>query len=409
MPGAESVRTPPAVFGLVDRVVTVAVLLDWVPAAVFGEPLSGVSLTKFVVAPAIMLDFLLRPSSYLRGRPLILTATFASCVLVGVGGGVAEGQVTISRFLAVLPNIPVFAFFVRRRSSRETLQVLRTCYWSALLAPVFIGLAAIGLVEPSMEVRTDEVQRLMAGASWSTIGLYMVVIAASLGGLLLHPRLKNLSVKMTIAWLSVAGSAMAIMVSGQRASAIGYALSMAVAVVVITHRRHWRGFLIVASTAIAALVVGILAGDFVWQRASTLVFRFSELSQGTESAQIRWEQYAVWYQDLVTQHSVIGSGESSVISAVGTVPHFILGEAYYSGGLLLMLAMLVGFLAGGRSLIMKAFREPSGTDVDAMLLATWVGFLLVLCLHPGLSTRLLYLFGGLWLASPGIQSYVRAS
>jgi hypothetical protein len=273
----------------------------------------------------------------------------------------------------------------------------------ALLVPISILLAEQGVIQPTRVVEDDNFQRILSGTNWSSLGLYSAIISASLGGLWLVSHARNLFMRLIVAVTLVAVGAVGFSLTAQRAAAIVYfvclALSAGIFIVRVPTLSRSRRILAVIGVAAILLALYQFSGETT---ASSLIYRMNNLNEGGEggAAALPTAMHTVFFDDLGSSFYLFAPGGYAAYLQVGAYAHFILGEAYYDGGVLLMLTLIIGFVKSGWLLWrnLRDVQDPDGVRVVAVLAVIFVGFCISLSIQPGLNIRVLPMLLGMWLS-----------
>jgi hypothetical protein len=380
--------------------VTLGILFDWVPAYIGLNP-AYLSLLKIVVLPVLAVDFVRRPSDYLAARASGFGRLFLISYLVGVGGGVLLGTVSVDRFIALAPVSGVLMFYLKQRPPEETGRILRLALWAATAVSVVSILGAFGVLTPSYEQNLSTGSRYLTGVSYSTLGLFGAFIPAALGGIVFQRpdlRLQRRTVVLG-SMLTVLGL-VGMLVTGQRSAPAGFVLAFGLSFALYLLRSSIRNFGVAVALAAILTILGWQFQTPLAEIAATTMGRTESIWIDPEAGGVglRRTFYAQFADDLATHPALIAPGSTQFILTTGDIPHFIVGEAYYDGGLVFMVVVLAAFLMSGWRTWWNCWFAPRGRAQYGMQLALWASVTSVLSLHPGLETRISYMLLGLWLA-----------
>lgn len=393
-------------------VVTIGIWLDWLPAYARGLEPGTLSLTRYLVAPLIAVDAVFHWRSY-REKTVFRTAVlYLVCIGIGTGSGVLLGNVELERLIALLPTATILWFFATKAAGERRLLVLQV---SLLCSAATLGLqvlAEAGYLPISAEVLYgDEYQRALAGPSWAELPFYGLVPAASLGGLLLlGPRRKAGAVRTSLAVMVLAIGVAGLLVTGQRTALIAF-VGAAVFAAALSARAIFKrsavGWAVCAILVVVALVrTG--SGAAMGFKTDTIEYRLENdgIMPTVGGSDKRAEFWLVFTNDLVTSPSFFAPGMSSMISKAGGIPHSILAEAYYDGGIVLLLALvwLVG-LSIVRPLEWLIRNWAVGDRFPAVVILTVaLGAAVATTFHPGLRTRIEFMLLGLACGVPSREA-----
>jgi len=394
----------------VDIIVTLGIVLDWAPAYFFGIDPQTFSFTKYLVLPLIAMDVIRRPTLYLSARIMWFAFLLGAGLLLGSGGGVFLGTVTAKRLWSLLPIVPVTAYFLTPRSADRIQAILRAAFWSALLVPVSLLLSYFGVIEPSqLSADSDEsgaeVVRLLAGTSWSSLGLYCLICASTGGGAFLYATKVGRGFFKAVGFGLVALMGLAaVIITGQRTSPIAYVVGFAIAVVLfgiaVRRRSPWR--MIIATGVLAYLAIVFIPNQLedmssTFSRRWTRVAESRDLGIKLDREQILEEMLSQVREDP----RFFPPGMSRLIERSGNGAHILLGEAYFDGGLPLFVAVVVGVLVSLVSATRMLLRSQTETHraTAVVLIAQLIGSIIVTLLNPALHIRLWWMFTGLWIGS----------
>lgn len=388
--------------------VVVGVVTDWLPSYLLGLPSGTISGTRLLVVPLVLLDMLRTPYSYLSVNYAVwyafgLASVGAYSLVSGDGAGISVSS--------QVPNLLILMFFLKRRTNDELGKLLLVAVIAAFAVPVSLLLASTGVITPRVVVVELEFSRLLAGTNWSSLGLYFALIGATLGGRLL---LTNLTGRA--AWAAWIGSSTALVLTfwavllpAQRSSLVGFVLCFGISLLLSARVSSKLGFASLAVTALTVVLVsGALVSGLAEASSTSMMYRLAT-TQDDDSTDSRLATYQAFVDDVTNSPSFLADPSDEHLQRSGGRPHFIIGEAYYHmGGLLFALIIAAGFGVAAARVIHFWWR--ASTDADRLLavalLSTFVGFAINLATHPGLSTRIVYMLLGFWLAANRGSSYV---
>lgn len=388
----------------IETLVTAAIILDWLPYQIFGDGRLITSGTKFVALPLILLDFLRHPNSYQRVN---YAWFYGAALIVGVGGGVLTGVNEFKSTLwALLPNILILMYYLKHRSWERINWILRVALWSSVFLPVWLLLVKLGFLEPEILIKTSEFSRFFAGANRSSLGLLIAFIPATFGGLMLTlPHMKQPIIRPAVFILL---SAVGALLTGQRSANLVIFISLGLAMIIqLRHaniRQITKNILIVG---ILVAVVLVFWDTFFNTASRAFILRIQGYGEATVNTEIRIAMYRFFLQDLWSSPSLIGPGKHIAYTNLGVGMHFLVGEAYYIGGLLFSCVIVIGIILSGYRLMTKWVKssDPMAYNVLSVLLILFVAFLIVESTHAGLNVRVVYMLLGLWLSAGKMDRY----
>lgn len=371
-----------------EVMVVVGVLLDWLPRLLTGsEYLSG---TKLLILPAIAVDMVLRARLYLRLRG---TIGFSLVVSLLLGLGVAVGTVEWPRMMGVLPSLAIALFVLRLRSRQDMLAILRLATVLSLAVPVVIILNSLGLVSAVDPVELPGgLSRYRGGTNWSSIGLYLILPAAFLGGSLFPTggrpgqKLRRTLMSMPLVGLVV----VAALLTGQRAAVLCVAACACLSF--LSGIVAGRASVLIPTLALALSVPLFFPGSRGGLDTATGAFQTrmeGALNRDEASAEGRIDMYRMLVRDLGQHPLFVSPGEGGMYETLGFGPHFLVGEAYYNGGLglfLLVVALFLRLYHRGYSVFLRV-KMP----LNAGVLSWITGILLATAFHPAMNLRILAL------------------
>jgi hypothetical protein len=282
-----------------------------------------------------------------------------------------------------------------------------------------VVLAGLGFLHSGLAVVTQDVggatfERSWAGVSMTLLGPWVALLLGSLGGFAFD--LKD-SGKALLVPLAVGVGGFVAMVTAQRSVLVVAILSLvmgSIGVVATTRKQavgaHARQKF--GRSVVLILSCVVLAFAAFWptvsERSFTLRYRLSAITETTQvfSDAFRLAFWQYFAQDLINRPQLTAPGDQGMVSTLGMGPHMMLGESYYYGGLLMLVAMLM--LAGSSVTgVFRAARHPVSDDaaiVVWVVLSVLVPTLLYLMIMPGLVTRLPYVLMGLALSLPSAHA-----
>ena len=168
-------------------------------------------------------------------------------------------------------------------------------------------------------------------------------------------------------------------------------------------RRHvsLRRYLGIIFFLCFTLAIGFVFRSFLFDIMPTTISRFKLINE-EESSLVRIDQYRLFLEDLLDEPHFFPIGMEIATGGKGPYMqiHSIVGEAFYDGGLILMLVLLWGFFYGGYRIwiLWRYYRNTSIPNTIITLLFLFFGYIIVLSFHPGLHTRIVYIILGLCLS-----------
>jgi len=390
--------------------VTVALMLDWAPSFFFDVDPHFYSGTKFIIL-ILIVDIFINLKTYIKLRYGWL---YFFALLLGVGGGVLEGNVPLQRFWELLPTPIILLFYLKPRGDEEVISILKICFWCSLLVPVSTLLAFWGIISPTAIQESEHNYRIIGGVSWSSFGQYLIFIPATLGGIFLVRDLNKLKIKdYIISGASIMMGLSACLLTALRAVVGVYLIILGLSFFSYL-RRHLslrRGLSVILFLCITLGIVFFFR-SFLFDIMPTTISRFQAIND-EESSLVRIDQYRLLLEDLLDEPHFFPIGMEIATRGKGQYMqiHSILGEAFYDGGLILMLVLLWGFIYGGYRIctLRRRYRNTLRANIIITLLFVFFGYIIVLSFHPGLHTRIVYLMLGLCLsygkvAVPGVKT-----
>ena len=382
-------------------VVTVALMLDWAPAYFFNLDISVYSGTKLVALPLILSDVILNLKHYVRPSYGLL---FVIAFLMGIGGGYLDGSLAFGSFWELLPIGPILLFYLKPRRIEDIQSILRTCFICSPIVPIALILAYIGILAPTDIKIGGKELRIVAGTSWSSLGLYVMFIPASLGGILLarnHYRLTIIN--YFLSGIVLALGFFSLILTGLRSSIGTYIFLIIVSLYLylrgMSYKFNYYFKMIIPIFTILFIVLFFKSP--LTNVAQTSISRFATI-RTEPSALSRSEQYTFFIKKVFTEPSILPMGMDKAMQNRGiySYPHFIIGEAYFKGGLLFMFILLWGFLKGFSRLLTlwRTNKNYAHINTLAMLLSLLIGYMMILSVMPGLHTRLTYIVLGICLS-----------
>ena len=397
---------------VITLIVTLAIMLDWAPSYYLGTSPALFSFTKFLVTPIILFDILAKFSSYLRSKAMVYGLIYLTLFMVGVGGGYLYGTISWHRFFELLPTVPILFFYLKRRTRAEVEVVIRYAFYASLLVPVSLVLAKLGILAPSLigqfdpaqvaqfDLHAGDLRRIYAGTSSSETGLFLVFPAVMIGGIAIRKKLGGLSwVGDAIVGLIILAGLVGALVTAQRAAIFIYILCLVLSLVMnFKSGKGKRIGHIVVVLIMLALAMGLFATQ-IKKASETAMFRLRTTTEEHAGSGLsgRTAFYDTLYTDLTTRPHLTAPGSEELFRKFGVGPHLILGEAYYDGGLVLMVVLLWGIVLGGVRALRewRTDRRHGGIPIGGILFLLWLGFFVYLSADPGLHSRLVYMILGL--------------
>lgn len=388
--------------------VTVALMFDWTPSFFFGLDPHVYSGTKLIALPLIIFEIIINIKKYIK---LHYGWLYFFALIVGVGGGVLQENVPFQRLWELLPTPIVLLFYLKPRSDEEVLNILRICFWCSLLVPVSTLLAFWGIITPSDLKESETIFRVIGGVSWSSFGIYLIFIPATLGGIFLVQDLNKLKIKDYI----ISGALIIIGLSACLLTALRsvggvYIILLCLSLFLFQQRQlSLRHYLRIILLLCIVLGIGFLFRSFLSDIMPTTIYRFKIIGE-EDSSLARIDQYQLLLKDLLDLDKPHFFPIGMDIAIKGRGPymqiHSILGEAFYDGGLILMLVLLWGCSYGAYRMYKtwRNYRNISIANTIIMLLILIFGCIMVLFFQPGLHTRIVYIILGLCLSVKKVRN-----
>ncbi len=408
-----------------EFLVTCGVLLDWLPNVLLGQSLEegSISGTRLLVLPCILLDMIKNTRLYLEVRyGLVLLIA----ILVGMGGSVLMHRAEPNDILRLLPSVAVLFFFLRYRPAEHHLWILRAAVLLAAAGPLSILLVEQGVISVPERaiVEHAEFTRVRGMMNWSSLGLFCFFAPASLGGLLLSekPEQRLRFLQLSSAMVLVALSLLAALMSGQRSAMAGCLGAFLIASAMQFRRVDLK--LITAATVLISTLIfcSIFFAASLGGWLSGARYRFTDTVAAERFGGSDRAMHAkVLLTDVLTKPSVIGPGQAQFSKQLGGVQcHMLLGEAYYAGGIVLLVPLLWGIVTCALRLVraVRLERDSRLQKAATFLLALFAAFAVHLSTHAGMGTRAVFLCLGVGLAvgkvrlmnapvGPGLPSHSR--
>ncbi len=383
----------------VDIFVTAALMLDWAPSYFFNLNSSIFSGTKIIALPLIIIDILLNSKIYLKWN---FAWFFFITFLVGVGGGVVIGNVTFSWFWQLLPICPILLFYQKPRSIKKIRNILRISFLTSLFVPISLLFTYVGFVNPTAEVigKAGQQYRIAAGTSWSSLGLIIIAISSTLGGILVTKNPPRFNVRIFfLGALILILSIGSLFLTGLKSSIGAFIVTFLIGFFYMPsiNRKNKIVF------ALLIIIILILFRTPLINMFLLNASRYEHLSSNTDSVAIRIEEWHFFLWHLFTKHTFFPIGMENAMKGrwVYAYSHFIIGEAYFFGGLIFMITLIAGFYKA-MSRLLKALKKIHEHNSDKStilaLLSYLIGIIIILSFMPGLHTRITYLVLGLSLS-----------
>lgn len=377
--------------------VTVGIVLDWVPGYLIGSNSFLASGTKLIIFPLLLFDFIRRPDTYLIPS---FGWIFVGAYLVGVGGGVIFGTLPQFWMLRLLPSVLILLFYSKRRTIPEIRSILNITLWSALIVPLVYVLASIGIGPSGNVVETEQFTRIFVGTNKGSFTLLLLIIPASIGGFLLRPSLRKFSLTRHAQYvifllLTLWGT----LLIGQRAAVITVLGCLVLAW--LLGFRLQRGSKTLVFVFLLCILMGLLYPYYVSEEIDAVINSGTIRLRSFDdmSATKREEAIDIFLSDLWPLQ-LVGQGDAEIYQKIKSGPHFLLGEAYYTGGLIMLVTIVLLLWVGGRRVANTWLREREGQagPIALVLLVMFLGFLFYMNTHPILNARIVPMMLGLWLS-----------
>lgn len=377
----------------IETLITLAIVLDWLPNQLLSEGSLITSATKLIVFPLLIIDFLRAPAGYLH---LNYGWIYLIGVLLGTGGGVITGTIEPRTLWSLLPNVGILLFYLKRRSLEDMKNILFVATIASAAIPVWLILAAFEVVDADVVIEGRAFSRLFAGANRSSLGILVAFIPASLGGMLLKQTQKpDLRVAIGLIALSLFGP----LLTGQRAANLVVWICLGFSWIFSLRRSKVKQSIQYIAVILALLV---LAWGF-WDKglatyARPIMMRLQNYGEAEVNAEYRIRMYQVFFKEITTSFSLTATGYEPAKLLLGGGYHFILGEAYTLGGGFLFVVLLGGLFWAGVRLGIWWWKASDDYMVVVVLLSLFIGFLITQSTHAGLNVRVVYFLLGLWLS-----------
>lgn len=379
-----------------------------------SESNSSFTGTKLLIAPAFLLDVVLNAKAYLAKKGILLGCIFAIAgVLLGVGTNVEY----VHHLTTLLASLMVFSFAARQRTSAELLFLVRIAFLASLLIPAVQILSHYNILFAEVVVAASvDRRRLFAASNTASFGLYFATISAAFGGILLfRPQLRLLKL-LVLVGSPVIGllSVFSIVIAQQRSGLLSMAIGFLVALALQFRKAGARNLLAIAGSVAIAMFVGY---RFVGQTANELdsfsdrIISMLMTETVTESSGGRNEMWLVFADDLKRMDGLIPPGPDYFENIFGMPPHFIIGQAFYNGGWLLMLSATAALFLPGVYVAKAWFRKPGSEEVRLLIIilsAVYCSVLVQALVQPVLYGRIFALLLGFCMSLGAVLKTTRA-
>jgi hypothetical protein len=379
-----------------DIIVTSALILDWAPSFFVGIDSSILSGTKMIAVPLIFIDFLLNTKTYLKVN---FALYFFISFLVGVGGGVLTGNVSFSWFVQLVPIIFVFYFYQKPRTFERIRIILKVCFITSMLIPFSLLLSYFGILTATATIIDEATQqnRTTVGISWSSLGITVIAISSTLAGLLTFKKSIKINLRsFLLRSFFIVFTLSSLFLTGLKSSIGAFTITFMISLLLsssITKKNRIRFIFSIVS-------ILFLARSFILNTFLLNLSRYENLSEETDSVAIRIEQYSYFFWHLFENHTLFPFGMENAMKGRWeyAYSHFIIGEAYFFGGIIFLIPILLAFyLSFKRSITAYKFIKYDGVQKQTILalISYLIGIALILSVMPGLHTRVAYIVLGL--------------
>jgi hypothetical protein len=386
--------------------ITVGIGIDWLPFMLtpyvpqFG-PLSG---TRLLVMPGLLLAGLLTPSWITR--PHVLAVAYLVTILIGGGLGWFAGTVPLGRVNTLLVNGVILAYYLSLRSLVSIRRVLAITFVLSIGVPIIQCLAALGVITPEwltdVGALPDPDGRIFSIFDTTTPGFVPLIIPACLGGLLfLHARSRRTFVNAVLAAGLVGFGLTSALLARQRSGVLAYAVSLSIALVLYVSWQRKRVAWLLVGFGLLSLVAANLGQQLVTPAAE----RFGNAALYEDQRDLRLLGLSTFLSDFADNPlNLVPIGQDSLLDRTGIAPHFLVSEAYYSGGPLFLAAIVAILLRFAEAcLALARSSDANARLIGNCLCAFGAGAAVEVMLQTSLGLRIVPLIVGVAIAGHRVR------
>jgi hypothetical protein len=401
----------------VHTLIVALVMLDWVPNLIgikLGFEADTFTGTKFFVVPmflAVVIP-LLRSSRNAYTRTSAWFGVFA--VIIGIVPAVRSGDAPLGKLLSYMVSALVVVYFQQVGSLSDCRAILRLCVYLTVGDGITQFLAAMGYLPVLSNENLLQAGRVFAASNTATVGFIPLIAAATFGGLILtQHRQRGGYLVPLVAFITLIAGAYAILAAAQRSSSIAFLMALVPALWYYVKNGGRR------ASAYMGVIMLLFVG-FVFAERSQLAelisvteFRFTE-GAGHDNVEYakdaRMEGLRMFLYELVTEPRLCGQSVEDFAERSGVGDHSVPAEAYFSGGVVLLLTLLAGLYKVFNNLLHTLLRGRTAADramaVSLLILGCVSAFHFMI--QTGLLIRAVDMLLGLCL-SPAWQDELRAT
>jgi len=387
-------------------IITYCIGLNWLPSIIFGVESKYNNLFSILAIILILLTFFQSSFKFHMNSKIFSYIIFSNILIIaGILGGVIVGSIPFSYFYSFFVNFIItlyYANFINMETKKNIIISLIVCSW---IISIFVILSYMGLLPTLQEVSVYFgygifLERKWAGVGSSLLGSYIALLINSLVGVI---NIKKLNLIYYIFSLSVVIIVSAI--TAQRSLILIFVCSVLIIFIkyFIFDKRD-------LNKKIKSIISIILFGSasliiFMFVRNHllfySLIYRLSIIKEDI-NYYYRKEMWKVFLNKLIRNPTLFAKGDLSDFEKIGGVPHMILGESYYYGGILALIGLLIMLIVSLRILIKQVTyqnRKKENYNYYWFLLSSFVSILVYLTIMPGFFSRIPFILIGLSLSS----------
>jgi hypothetical protein len=387
--------------------ITTGIALDWLPWVLspFATGLGLLSGTKLVVLPGLVLATARRPAWITR--PHVLGVAYLLTILFGGSLGWLAGNVTLGRLTAIVVNGFILIYFAQLRSLLSIRRVLAIVFVFSIPVPVVQCLTALGIISTGLLAALGVAPiagdtRVFSIFDSTTVGFVPLMIPACLGGLLF---VKSPGHRTTVNVLLAAGlvafGATSALVAQQRSGVLAYGVSILAALMLYIAEHRKRLLWLVPAFGIAGLAVASYAQTLITPAQE----RFADTAAYEGAKELRLGGFTTFLSDVVENPlNPVPKGHQSLLDRTGVEPHLLVSEAYYEGGPLFLVAIVVILITfAGACVALARSTDARARTIGNCLCAFGCGAAVQVTLQTALALRLVPLVIGVGIAAERIR------
>jgi len=393
-------------------IITICLVLNWIPQLILGDETKLANITTILAIGFIFIIFYDSASKYYyQAKIFFILILISLAFLSGMLGGIILNNIPFRFLISFLPNIIIIFYYSQSMEiSTKRLIVIALIIGSCItcLAVVLAGMGFLPLVYESSYMGDGlKLERKWGGVPSSLLGSYVALMISSINGVIKLKKLINKIVYYTFILFLIL---YAFQITSQRSLALIILGSLFLMPIINLYffkdTKYFKTKLknLLLMFLIFLFLVFVILYFQLFNNLFTLKYRFMAMKEDPVyygGAQ-RLEMWKILIDNLITKPSLFAPGDSILFSEVDAGPHFILGEAYYYGGLLSLFGILIIIITSFNMFIRNIklkYQFQEMYDYNWFIISSLFSILVYLTVMPGFFSRIPFILIGLSLSS----------